>query len=80
MIFQNQQAQIANIAVNPQFLGQGIGGELIRFAESIARERNCSQLRLTTHVLLSENVSLYRHLGWEETGRDETKVFMNKEL
>ena len=80
MVIENDQASIANIAVNPKFQGQGIGGELMRFAESKARERNFSELRLATHVLLDKNISLYRHLGWEETGRDETRVFMKKDI
>ena len=80
MVFENDQASIANIAVNPKFQGQGIGGELIGFAEAKAREKNFSELRLATHVLLEENISLYRYLGWEETGRDEARVFMKKKI
>ena len=78
MVFENDHASVANIAIDPKFQGQGIGGELIRFAESKARENNSSELRLTTHVLLEENIRLYRHLGWEETSRDESRVFMKK--
>lgn len=80
MVFENDHASIANIAVNPRFQGQGIGGELIGFAEKKARESSFSELRLATHVLLEENISLYRYLGWEETGRDETRIFMMKEI
>ena len=80
MVFENDQASIANIAVNPKFQGQGIGGGLMRFAESKAKENNFSELRLVTHVLLDENISLYRHLGWEVTGRDDNRVFMKKEI
>ena len=80
MVFENDQASIANVAVSPNSQGQGIGGELIRFAESKAREKGYSELQLATHVLLDENIALYRHLGWEETGRDETRVFMTKEI
>lgn len=80
MMFENDLASIANIAVDPDFQGQGIGGELMKFAESKARENQFSELQLATHVLLEENISLYRHLGWVETGRDKTKVFMKKEL
>ena len=80
MVFENGQASIANVAVDPTFQGQGIGGDLMDFAESRARENNFIELRLATHVLLEENISLYRHLGWEETGRDETRVFMKKKL
>jgi len=80
MVIKTDQASIANIAVNPKFQGQGLGGELLRFTESKARERNFSVLRLTTHVLLDENIFLYRHPGWEETGRDETRFFMKKDI
>ena len=80
MVFDADQALIANIAVNPKFQGQGVGGELLNFAESKAREYNFSELRLVTHVLLEENISLYQHLGWEETSTDETSVFMKKIL
>ncbi|MCU7843755.1 MAG: GNAT family N-acetyltransferase [Candidatus Thiodiazotropha sp. (ex Monitilora ramsayi)] len=80
MSFENEQASIANIAVDPKCQGQGIGGAMMGFAESRARENNFSELHLTTHVLLHENLSFYQHLGWQETGRDETKVFMKKEI
>ena len=80
MVFESNHASIANIAVDPRFQGQGIGGGLIRFAESKARENNFSELHLATHIVLDENISLYRHLGWEETGRDETRVSMEKKL
>ena len=80
MVFANDRASIANIAVDPGFQGQGIGGELMDFAESKAQEKYMQVLHLATHVLLTENISLYRHLGWLETGRDESKVFMKKDI
>lgn len=80
MVFENDKASVANIAVDPKFQGHGIGGGLMKFAESKATERNFSELHLATHLLLDENISLYRHLGWEEIGRDESKVFMKKQL
>ena len=80
MVFENDQASIANVAVSPNSRGQGIGGELIAFAESKAREKGFFELHLATHVMLEENIALYRHLGWEETGRDETRIFMAKQI
>ena len=80
MSFENNEASIANIAVNPKHQGRGIGGAMMRFAESIAREKHFSELHLATHVLLSENISLYKYLGWQETGRDETRAFFKKVL
>jgi len=80
MVFENGQASIANIAVDPRFQGQGVGGALMRFAQSKAKEYSFSELHLATHVLLTENLSLYRHLGWEETGREGSRVFMRKAI
>ena len=80
LTFDNGRASLANIAVDPNCQGQGIGGALMTLAESTARERGFSEIHLATHVLLDENISLYRHLGWEESGRDDTKVFMKKEI
>lgn len=80
MDFGNGKASIANIAISPDSQGQGIGGRLLKFAEARAKERNFSQLHLATHVLLDENISLYRHLGWEEIGRDDSRVYMKKEI
>ena len=80
MAFGNNGASIANIAINPKFQGLGIGSELMKFAELKARENNFSVLHLATHILLEENISLYQYLGWEETSRDEVRVFMKKEM
>ena len=80
MSFEEDKASIANIAVDPAHQGHGIGGTLMKFAVSKARENLFSELHLTTHVLLQENLSLYRHLGWTEIGRDDTKVFMQKRI
>ena len=80
MTFTADRAQIANIAVAPLAQGQGIGGKLMKFAEAQARKRGFSQIHLATHVLLIENISLYRHLGWEESGKDLDKVTMKKKI
>lgn len=78
MEFDEERALIANIAVDPRFQGQGIGGELMKFVEAKAREKNYTELQLATHVLLHENISLYRHLGWREIAREDNRVMMRK--
>lgn len=80
MIFENEYASIANVGVHSRFQGQGVGSGLIHFAEKIASENGYSELRLATHVLLSENVSLYLHLGWKEIERDDVRVYMKKNI
>jgi len=80
MVFEDECASIANIAVDPQHQGRGIGGVLMAFAEQLARDRGYAELQLATHVMLDENVSLYQHLGWQEAGREHNKVFMKKAI
>jgi len=78
LVFEADSASIANIAVSPAAQGRGLGRSLLEFAETQAKEKAYTQLCLATHVRLTENVDLYRHLGWVEFDRDETRVFLKK--
>jgi GNAT superfamily N-acetyltransferase len=80
MMFEKDFTTIANIAVHSEFQGQGLGGGLMKFAESQAKEKGYSEMRLATHVLLSENVTLYLYFGWTEFDRDDNKVYMKKSI
>ena len=80
MMFEDEFASIANIAVHPDFQGQGLGGSLMKFAETVAKEKAYPELRLATHIMLTENISLYDHLGWLEFERDNVRVYMRKEI
>ena len=72
--------KIANVAVHPNFQGNGLGRGLMDFADQEAIRQGYAEMALATHVLLSENVSLYEYLGWTETGRDESRVYMKKDI
>lgn len=71
-----------NIAVAPAWQGRGVGRMLLDFADAEARRAGFAELRLYTHVLMHENIALYRHLGWQEYARGEQsgfqRVFMRK--
>lgn len=73
-----------NVAVRPDRRGHGVGRRLIAFAEAEACRRGYSELRLYTHAMMSENIALYRRLGFVETGRGPQagfdRVFMTKRL
>lgn len=80
MSFEESYATLANIAVCPSCQGYGVGRSLMEFAEAKAKEKGYEEMRLATHVLLTENVSLYAHLDWCEYDRDRSKVYMKKRL
>jgi len=72
--------QLVNIAVHPNQRGKGLGRALLALADTEARTQGFSEMRLATHRDMPENVELYAHLGWQRTGDDGAKVFMNKRL
>ena len=80
MMFEDKIASIANIAVHADFQGRGLGAALMDFAETQAREKQYREMRLATHVLLTENLSLYQHLGWQEYDRDDVRVYLRKDI
>ena len=61
-----------NVAVASACRRRGIGRSLIAFAEREARRRGYLELRLYTHLLMTENQAIYRRLGFSETHRSET--------
>jgi ribosomal protein S18 acetylase RimI-like enzyme len=60
---------IENVAVAPSHQGRGIGSALLRLAERRARESGASVLELYTNEAMTENLTLYRRLGYTEVGR-----------
>jgi ribosomal protein S18 acetylase RimI-like enzyme len=60
---------IDNIAVDPKSQGDGLGRRLIGHAAAQAEKLQLPALRLYTNVLMTENVSMYAHIGFVETHR-----------
>ena len=75
---------INNVAVHPSAQGQGIGRQLMDFAERQATAAELSLLTLYTHETMVENIAFYTRLGFRETGRRTDdgfrRVFMEKRL
>ena len=84
LIPQEDALLLDNIAVSPAAQGQGIGRQLMRFAEDQARAGGLDRLRLYTHQRMTTNIALYARAGFEETHRLEEKgfarVYMEKRL
>ena len=73
-----------NIAMAPDQQGKGHGRVLLAFVEAEAIRRGWHEIRLYTHVLMTENIALYGRIGYVETGRVTEKgfdrVYMTKHL
>jgi ribosomal protein S18 acetylase RimI-like enzyme len=75
LIPEEQALLLDNVAISPDAQGRGHGRALIAFAERIARERGQGAIRLYTNEAMTENIALYRRLGFVETGRREEAGF-----
>jgi len=73
-----------NIAVRPEYQRKGLGRRLVEFAESEARKQGYSHLDLYTHELMTENIPIYKNLGYVETGRRTEngyqRIYMRKAI
>ena len=61
---------IENVAVLPDRHGKGIGGLLLKRAETIARSLGLNELRLYTNAMFAANIAFYAHRGFEEFLRE----------
>jgi ribosomal protein S18 acetylase RimI-like enzyme len=75
---------IDNVAVHPSCQGNGLGHDLLRLAESRAREAGYTSIYLYTHEKMTENQALYARFGYAEylrrTDNGLTRVYMRKSL
>lgn len=75
---------LENVAVHPDFQKRGHGVRLISHVERFAAEAGAKAVELYTNVKMTENLSLYPSLGYEETGRRHEdgfdRVFFRKTL
>jgi GNAT superfamily N-acetyltransferase len=73
-----------SVAVAPEVRRRGLGRAPLGFAETEARRLGCRSVRLFTNQHFTENLALYRRLGYLETGREvyrgRTLVHLHKPL
>ena len=75
---------LENVAVEPAASGRGIGKALIGFCEAETRRLGLASVRLYTNEKMTDNLSIYPHLGYVETDRRTedgfNRVFFEKHL
>jgi ribosomal protein S18 acetylase RimI-like enzyme len=57
------------LAVDPDLTGRGIARALVAAVEAFARAQGRDRVTLGVRLLLTDNIALFRHLGYAETGR-----------
>lgn len=57
------------VALLPAAAGRGLGRQLVACAEEAAREAGLPEVRLYTNAMMSENLTLYPHLGYVQVDR-----------
>lgn len=80
----SDHVMIENVAVEPARQGTGIGRALLAFAEEEATRQGFREVRLYTNAQFTENLAMYRKLGYRETHRERVgateAVHMSKEV
>jgi GNAT superfamily N-acetyltransferase len=75
---------IYNVAVNPTYQKQGLGRQLLAWAEKEAQREGYSLIRLYTNEKMVENITFYQRCGYVEVAREpymgSTLVHMAKHL
>jgi len=67
---------IDTIAVDPSRQGSGLGRLLLDHASAQARTHGLPVLRLYTNAAMTENITMYGHLGFVETQRTSERGFL----
>jgi ribosomal protein S18 acetylase RimI-like enzyme len=71
---------VENVAVAPSRQKTGLGRQFLSLAEDAARRAGFGAITLYTHEGMSENLALYRRLGYVEFERRGFRIFMRKNL
>ena len=84
---QGDRSYLFSVAVTPERQGAGIGRDLVRQAEELARRRGHGTLALHTNAKMERNLRIYSLSGFRETDRRPhpqragwTVVHMEKQL
>ncbi|GHC47837.1 GNAT family N-acetyltransferase [Neogemmobacter tilapiae] len=81
---QGDQMLLDALAVLPTAAGRGVGKKLVACCEDKTRAEGLAKVTLCTNAKMVENLAIYPHLGYVETGRGVEdgfdRVFFEKSL
>lgn len=81
---EREHMHLENVAIFPSRSGQGIGKMLVEYVEQAARKKGLVAVELYTNEAMTENLSMYPHLGYIETERKQqagfNRVFFRKSI
>ncbi len=84
LVYEAETVLIYNVAIKPEYQKRGHGRRLLAWAEQQASQAGYQSIRLYTNERFTDNIRLYKHLGYHETGREpllgSTVVYMAKDL
>jgi ribosomal protein S18 acetylase RimI-like enzyme len=84
LITQTHSLLVDNVAVHPDYQRRGLGRKLMALAEEEARRLGFTTVTLYTNERMTENIELYKRLGYMETERKTEqgyqRVYMRKAL
>jgi ribosomal protein S18 acetylase RimI-like enzyme len=84
LVPQTEAMLLDNVAVSPDSQGQGLGRQLIDFAEQTAVASGYRSIKLYTNEAMTENIAAYSKMGYAETHRAVEhglrRVYMAKTL
>jgi ribosomal protein S18 acetylase RimI-like enzyme len=73
---------VDNVAIHPDYQGKGLGLKLMALAEEEAQRLGLTTVTLYTNERMTENIELYKRLGYTETKRKTEqgyqRVYMRK--
>jgi ribosomal protein S18 acetylase RimI-like enzyme len=76
--------KVNNLVVDPSSQGRGYSRVLMDHAEDMARAQDLAAVTLFTNEKMHENITLYRKIGFTETGRKTedgfNRVFFRKNV
>ena len=64
------ELHLGSMAVKPTLHGRGIGWQLLREIERLARERSCPTISLESFEPLTKAIALYERFGFKRTGKE----------